>query len=259
MRCKSDVLPLLLAFHEYVQTQFRLPIVALQTDNGREFDNAALRSFFSHHGISLRLSCPYTSQQNGKAERILRTLNNSVRSLLFQSSMPPVYWAEALATATYLLNRRPCTATKPLTPHELLLDIPPDYHHLRVFGCLCYPNQSAVAPHKLSPRSMSCVFLGYSLDHKGYRCLSLGSQRIITSRHVIFDEATFRFHSLTKSNPCTCPTNDGSMEFSDPHLFIVPLPRSPSPWMCPTYNTSSISSVKQQASVQIHRNQNSSP
>lgn len=67
LRQKSDVLPTIQAFIAYVHTQFSLPILALQTDNGREYDSAALRLLFSSHGIQLRLSCPYTSQQNGKA------------------------------------------------------------------------------------------------------------------------------------------------------------------------------------------------
>jgi hypothetical protein len=37
------------------------------------------------------MSCPYTSQQNGKAERMLRTINNVIRTFLFQASMPPPY------------------------------------------------------------------------------------------------------------------------------------------------------------------------
>jgi hypothetical protein len=53
------------------------------------------------------MSFPYTSQQNGRAERNLRTINNIVRSILFQASFPPVYWADSLHTATYLLNRHP--------------------------------------------------------------------------------------------------------------------------------------------------------
>jgi hypothetical protein len=50
------------------------------------------------------MSCPYTSAHNGKAERMIRTINNVVRSLLFQASVPPRFWAAALSTATYLLN-----------------------------------------------------------------------------------------------------------------------------------------------------------
>ncbi|XP_073355034.1 uncharacterized protein [Aegilops tauschii subsp. strangulata] len=75
LRNKSDVICMLTAFYAYVHTQFERPILALQTDNGREFDNLAVRSLLSRHGTVLRLSCPYTSQQNGVAERALRTLN----------------------------------------------------------------------------------------------------------------------------------------------------------------------------------------
>ena len=52
---------------------------------------------------------------------------------------------------------------------------------------------SATAPHKLIPRSVLCVFLGYSAHHKGYRCLDLSSNRVIVSRHIIFDETAFPF------------------------------------------------------------------
>ncbi|WVZ78235.1 hypothetical protein U9M48_025981 [Paspalum notatum var. saurae] len=85
-------------------------------DNGREFVNTATASFLASHGTLLRLSCPYTSPQNGKAERIIRTLNNSTRTLLLHASMPPKYWAEALATATYLLNRRPSSSIQNRIP-----------------------------------------------------------------------------------------------------------------------------------------------
>ena len=83
---KSDVYPIIIEFYAYTRTQFQLPVLAMQTDNGREFDNAAVRALLASHGSVLRLSCPYTSQQNGKAERTLRMLNDSLRSLLFHAS-----------------------------------------------------------------------------------------------------------------------------------------------------------------------------
>jgi hypothetical protein len=37
-RCKSNVFPLFVAFHAYAHARFRLPIVALQSNNGGPAD-----------------------------------------------------------------------------------------------------------------------------------------------------------------------------------------------------------------------------
>jgi transposase InsO family protein len=133
VRNKSDVPSVIRTIFSYVHTQFRLPIVGFQSDNGSEFDNAAMRAFFSANGIAFRLLCPYASQQNDKAERILRTINECVRTLLIHSAAPFSFWAEALNTATYLINRRPCRTTDDIT-NQLLLSVPPNYDDLHVFG-----------------------------------------------------------------------------------------------------------------------------
>jgi hypothetical protein len=200
-KSKSDVYQRLVDFFNYVSTQFHLPIKCLQADNGTEFVNHTTANFLASCGTLLRLFCPYTSQKNGKTERVLRTLNNSVRTLFMHASMPPKYWAEALSTATYLLNRRPSTSIQNSIPFQLLHGTTPDYSHLRVFGCLCYPNLSATAEHKLVPRTVACVFLGYPSSHKGYRCLDLSTQRVIVSRRVVFDESAFPFSSSSPSPP----------------------------------------------------------
>jgi len=156
-------------------TQFGSTVKAIQCDNGKEFDNSSSCTFFLTHGMHLRMSCPYTSSQNGKAERLIRSLNNVVRCLLFQASLPSFYWVEALQTVTYLLNILPTKTLRSSMPHAALFGVAPSYDHLHVFGCKCYPNLSATATHKLSPRSTLCVFLGYSAHHKGYRFLDLSS------------------------------------------------------------------------------------
>jgi hypothetical protein len=91
----------------------------------------------------------------------------------------------------YLLNRLPTKTISAACPHVALFGSAPSYEHLRVFSYAYYPNIAATAPHKLAPWSTRCVFLGYSADHKGYRCLDLSTNRLVVSRHVVFDEDSF--------------------------------------------------------------------
>ena len=120
LRCKSDASSTLQCFFAFVHTQYTTPIRCLQCDNGGEFLSSSLREYFSRTGVSFRLSCPHTSPQNGKAERLIRTTNDIIRTLHVHAHMSPEYWVEALHTATHLLNRRPSSAINNVTPYLLL-------------------------------------------------------------------------------------------------------------------------------------------
>ena len=216
LRFKSDTFATLSQFFAFVKTQFAATIRSIQCDNGREFDNSNARTFFLTNGVSLQMSCPHTSPQNGKAERMLRSLNNIVRSLLFQAGLPPSFWVEALHTATHLINRHLTKTLHHHTPFFALYGAHPSYTHLRVFGCKCYPNLSASTAHKLAPRSVMCVFLGYLENHKGYRCFDPISNRVYISRHVVFDEHSFPFAEMTNS------ADASNLDFLDD--FSAPLP-----------------------------------
>jgi hypothetical protein len=67
-------------------------------------------------------------------------------------------------------------------------------------------------PHKLTPRSTRCVFLGYSSYHKGHCCLDLSTNRIIVSRYVIFYEDIF---------PLTASPNLTDLDFLLEYSFMV--------------------------------------
>jgi len=96
-------------------------------------------------------------------------------------------------------NRHPTKTLDGLTPFFVLYSTQPSYAHLWVFGYACYPNLSSTAPHKLSPRSNLCVLIGYSTDNKGYQCLDLHSNRVIVSRHVVFNESLFPISEMPTS------------------------------------------------------------
>lgn len=120
--------------------------------------------------------------------------------------------------ACYLHNRRPSSSIQHEIPYTRLHNQPPTYSHLRVFGCLCYPNMQATSKHKLAPRSTTCIFLGYLPSHKGYRCLDLSTRRIIISRHVTFDESAFPFAATSAASP-----SSASLDFLlDDDMVSVP-------------------------------------
>jgi len=51
-----------------------------------------------------------TPQQNGVAERMNRTIMEKVQSMLSNFGLEKNFWAEAVKTACYLINRSPTTA-----------------------------------------------------------------------------------------------------------------------------------------------------
>ncbi|KAJ9550050.1 hypothetical protein OSB04_022593 [Centaurea solstitialis] len=195
LKYKSETFTNFTKFHKFIQTQFHCSIKTFQCDLGGEFDNHDFKNFADQHGLVFRFSCPQTSQQNGKSERMIRRLNDIIRALLVHSSLPSTFWVEALHTATYLHNILPTKKLHFHTPAFALYRRHPTYDHLRVFGCACYPNMSATQTNKLSPRSTQCVFLGYPADFRGYRCYDPNTGRVHLSRHVTFDEHTFPFNT----------------------------------------------------------------
>jgi hypothetical protein len=98
---------------------------------------------------------------------MIRTINDVMRSLLFQASLSACYWAESLHAATYLLNLLPTNVILAPSPHFGLFGTTPSYAHLRVFGCACYPNTCATAPHKLALAPVGVSFLGTPLSTRG--------------------------------------------------------------------------------------------
>lgn len=111
-------------------------IKIFRSDGGTEFCNSELSACFEKSGVVFQTTVPYSPQQNGKLERMNRTVMEKARCLLMESGLSKVFWAEAVNTAAYLVNRTPCTSTNDKTPEEVWTKVKPNLSHLRVFGCL---------------------------------------------------------------------------------------------------------------------------
>ncbi|CAJ2640052.1 unnamed protein product [Trifolium pratense] len=153
----------------------------------------------TYSGIAQQLSCPYTPEQNGLAERKHRHIVETGLTLLFHANIPLKFWVDAFLTSVYLINRLPLSSIGKDTPYFKLFGKHPDYSGLRIFGCQCFPYLKTPGLHKFSRKTASCVFLGYSPLHKGYRCLDSHTHRVYISRHVVFNENYFPYLHHTNS------------------------------------------------------------
>jgi hypothetical protein len=95
--------------------------------------------------------------------------------LLSHAHLSSSFWADAFQTSCYLINRMPTSLLHNKSPFEVLLQTQTDYSFLHVFNCACRPNLLPYNANKLQPRSLECIFLGYSLSHKGYKRKIQGS------------------------------------------------------------------------------------
>ncbi|KAK3028106.1 hypothetical protein RJ639_039800 [Escallonia herrerae] len=136
-------------------------------------------NYMNQHGILHQSSCTDTPTQNGVAERKNRHLLETARALLFQMKVPKPFWADAISTACFLINRMPSTVLNGDVPYSVLFPTKPLFPvEPRIFGSTCF------------------------VRDKGYRCYSPDLHKYLVSTDVVFSEHSpffsSKFHSSSK-------------------------------------------------------------
>jgi hypothetical protein len=164
----------------------------LRTD--RAFESAAWETYCQKHGIIHEFTAPYSSAQNGLAERAIRTTMDDVRTLLNDSGLGHSYWAEAAAFSVDTRNMVPSRRHPGKVPLESFTGKRQSVSHFRVFGSKCWakiPTLHGVqvtGGSKLDDRGVECRFLGYASGTGNYKVQDATSHRVFVSRDVIFEE-----------------------------------------------------------------------
>ena len=117
-----------------VKIETGLKVKCLRSDNGGEYINGRFSEYYVAQGIRMEKIIPRTPQQNGVAKRMNKTLNERTRSMKLYAGLPKILWADAVSTATYLINQRPSVPMKFRLPEEVWSSKEVKFSHLKVFG-----------------------------------------------------------------------------------------------------------------------------
>ncbi|GJU76965.1 ribonuclease H-like domain-containing protein [Tanacetum coccineum] len=153
-----------------------------------EFKNRDFIEFCGSKGIKREYSNARTPQQNGVAERKNRTLIEAARTMLADSFLPNTFWAEAVSTACYVLNRVLVTKPQNKTPYELITGKIPIISYIRPFGCHVTILNTIDHLGKFDGKSDEGFLVGYSLNSKAFRVYNLETKRVEENLHITFLE-----------------------------------------------------------------------
>ena len=207
---KSQVFEKFKEFKSMVENLYQRQIKILRSDNGGEYTSTQFEIFLKENGIVHQTTVSKTPEQNGMAERKNRSLIEIVRCLLSDSQLSKSFWAEALNTANYVLNRSPSSGLHgKMTPYEKLNGLKPKVDYFRVFGCECYMHVPSDERVKLDSKSQKCIFLGYSNVKKGYRLFNISTKKIVFSRDVVFNET-----KIPKNSKCHGDTISDEIQYN---------------------------------------------
>ena len=107
MKEKSDTFSKFKEFRESAEGEVGKKIRCLRTDNGGEYSSSGFSQYLRECRIRHQYTCANTPQQNGVAKRKNRYLVEIYRCMLYAKNAPGRLWAEAMGTATFVINRLP--------------------------------------------------------------------------------------------------------------------------------------------------------
>lgn len=102
---RKKVVPFIEKCISQFMTIFNKPPRVFVSDNAKEYVSKSMIKLIDAFNIAHHPTTPYSSQENGIAERINQTFLNAVRAALYTADLPPSYWSHALCDVVDKYNQ----------------------------------------------------------------------------------------------------------------------------------------------------------
>ncbi|GJU61069.1 putative ribonuclease H-like domain-containing protein [Tanacetum coccineum] len=161
LRTKDETSGILKDFIRQIENQLNQKVKTIRHDNGTEFKNRDIIEFY-------------------------RTLIEAARTMLADSFLPNTFWAKAVSTACYVLNRVLVTKSQNKTPYGLITGKIPIISYIRPFGCHVTIMNTIDHLGNFEGKSDEGFLVGYSLNSKAFRVYNLETKRAEENMHINF-------------------------------------------------------------------------
>jgi len=133
------------------------------------------------------MTASYKSQQNGKAERVNRTLMERMRAALPDAEVEANLWAEVLFSVVHVLNRS-AKAGLDMTLLEALIGGRPNVAGFRSWESRAWVLKPKKQQRNLEPRTGVGRLVGYTVGDKAYRILEDEKMQVLERRDLLMEE-----------------------------------------------------------------------
>ncbi|CAI7922526.1 unnamed protein product [Closterium sp. NIES-54] len=159
------------------------------SDGGGEYTSQRFKQFLAERGIKRLISLPYAHQQQGVAERMNRTLQNTMRKLLRGMRLPNHQWPEAMDHVVMLQNLLSSSSLpNNASPHLLWTGKQGSTKMLRVFGCMVQYRPPSARAGRFSQCAQWGLHLGIERNYNAWKIFDVLSKETVAARDVIFYE-----------------------------------------------------------------------
>lgn len=199
---KFEVKDKLKIFLNKTENETGCKVKILRTDNGLEFVNKDIAAILENRGIHHQRSVAYTPEQNGKAEREMRTLVEAARTCIIAKSLSKILWAEAINFVSYVLNNTAKTFLEGQAPSDLWLKDSVSRNsgleNYYVFGSRVMVHVPKQKRLKWDAKSINGIFVGYDNNCKAFRIYIPSSNKLEIARDMIFVPDSEKVNTDTK-------------------------------------------------------------
>tara|TARA_R110002050_G_C8950037_1_gene513235 strand:- start:112 stop:3054 length:2943 start_codon:yes stop_codon:yes gene_type:complete len=186
----ESFLTTLQTFHALAYYHHKTNIKTIRTDNGSEMSSEIFYDYARFNNIHLQRCAPYNHNQNGLAERSVRTCEEVALTLLHHAHLSvPLFISYAVSNAVQIRNKCVTKGTKErgCTPFQLFTGVKPKLEDIHVIGQTCFSYiQKDQRKFKYHPKARQCIFLCEDYERKAFLLMDVESRSVISSRDVRF-------------------------------------------------------------------------